>query len=136
MQHGINRLAINFISKLQKYGQLAQRQTLSRSLVVRPSLRTFPIRSTSNALVARMRLLAVGVGKVFSNAAKKACVWKGGLVDGRGSPFIVEGTLDLTRDVGSSSPSIASLCVEGLSDDEVLLCGLVPAEFAKDIAVL
>ena len=86
--------------------------------------------------MARMRLLAVGVGKVFSSAAKKACVWKGGLVDGRGSLFIVEGTLDLTRDVGSSSPSSASLCVEGLSDGEAPLCKGVFAECAKDMAVL
>ena len=95
------------------------------------------MRSTSNALVARMRLLAVGVGKVFSSAAKKACVWKGGLVDGRGSLFIVDGTLDLTRDLDCSSVSIASPSVGGLSNDELeaLLCELASAEWATDMAI-
>lgn len=59
--------------------------TLSKSFTVKASLRTFPILSTNNALVARIRLCAVGVGNDFSRALKKPCVSKGGFVyDGRG----------------------------------------------------
>jgi hypothetical protein len=54
--------------------------TLSRSFCVNPSLLTFPILSTRRALVALMRLLAVDSGKVFSKAAKKVWVLKGGAV--------------------------------------------------------
>ena len=45
--------------------------TFSRSLLVKASLRTLPRRSTSKARVARIRLLAVGAGNVFTNAEKK-----------------------------------------------------------------
>lgn len=48
--------------------------------MVSPSLLTLPTRSTSSARVARMRLRAVGVGKVRSSAAKNAWVWNGGAV--------------------------------------------------------
>jgi hypothetical protein len=61
---------------LKKYQQVPR--TLSRSLIVNPSLLTLPIRSTSTALVARMRPRAVCGGKVFSSRVKNLCVWKGG----------------------------------------------------------
>jgi len=52
---------------------LQSTRTLSKSLTVKPSLRTLPMRSTSNARVALMRLLAVGSGNVLSRAVKN--VW-------------------------------------------------------------
>jgi hypothetical protein len=46
--------------------------TLSRSLTVKPSLRTLLIRSTRSAFVVVIKLLATGVGNDFSRAVTKA----------------------------------------------------------------
>jgi hypothetical protein len=54
--------------------------TLSKSFTVNASLLTLPKRSTSNALVARIKLRAVSSGNVLSRALKKAWVWNGGLL--------------------------------------------------------
>lgn len=52
---------------------------MSRSFVESASLLTLPILSTRRALVALIKLRAVGSGKVFSSAVKNEWVLNGGL---------------------------------------------------------
>ena len=76
------------MGELQRGGHI----TLSRSLYVSPSRLTLPMRSTSKARVARMRLREEGVGNVFSSTLKNAWVSNGGLwyVEVCGSALLVE----------------------------------------------
>ena len=66
--HTVKVINTNYTGKETKIYYL---HTFSRSLLVKASLRTLPRRSTSKARVARIRLLAVGAGNVFTNAEKK-----------------------------------------------------------------
>lgn len=91
----LNRYACCIFSSATSYdAAYSCLRTLSRSFTVNASFRTLPILSTSNARVARIRLLAVGVAKVFSNAAKNRWVSNGGLAYEEGGGGCGDGRVD------------------------------------------